>query len=115
VPLGRRDLPHIAGSVARTGAFAPAIIEWGPNARPPIGSADTSGFGKLRVAGIWGALSPCYDEFSAAPHRRCIGFGGAVTPEKSRGKTWLAPGTAISLGSRINRLFGVRSSVRNVR
>ena len=38
-----RSVPHFAGTVARTGAFASATIEWGPNARSPIGSAGTSG------------------------------------------------------------------------
>jgi hypothetical protein len=40
VPPGQDKATDFAGSVARTGAFAAAIIEWGPSERPPIGSAD---------------------------------------------------------------------------
>jgi len=34
------EVQHFAGDAARTGAFGSAIIEWGPGARSPIGSAD---------------------------------------------------------------------------
>lgn len=40
LPATAQDPTDFAGSVARTGAFRLANIEWGPSGRPPIGSAD---------------------------------------------------------------------------
>lgn len=48
----RSDLPHFAGSVARTGAVSLAIIERGPSARSPIGRADVGRSGARSAAHV---------------------------------------------------------------
>jgi hypothetical protein len=44
-----------AGTQARTGAFASAIIAWGPSGRSPIGTADLGWVPAARRPEIWAA------------------------------------------------------------